>query len=147
MAKKAGKPKSEGFVLDGSVALAWYFRDETDPYADAVAAAFPGVRAFVPVIWPLEVANAVLMGERRKRSTAAQAAKWLSYVNSLPIEIDDATTARAWTEVLSLARAHQLSAYDATYLELALRRGLPLASLDGGLKTAARAVGVSEYKP
>jgi predicted nucleic acid-binding protein len=147
MAKKARKPKAEEFVLDGSVPLAWYFKDEADPYADAIAARFPGVQAIVPVIWPLEVANAVLMGERRKRSTEAQAAKWLGYLGSLPIAVDDETNVRAWGDVLSLARANKLSAYDAAYLELALRRGLRLATLDDRLKAAAVAVGVGEYKP
>jgi predicted nucleic acid-binding protein len=110
MAKKA---KPEAFVLDGSVSLAWYFKDEADPYADAIAARFPGAKAVVPTIWPLEVANAVLMGERRKRSTEAQATRWLGYLGSLPITVDDETTQRAWSDVLSLARAHNLSAYDA----------------------------------
>jgi len=146
MARKR-KPKGEAFVLDGSVTLAWFFKDEASPYADAVAARFPGVQAFVPEIWPLEVANAILMGERRKRSTEAQAAKWLGYLGSLPITVDDETNVRAWTDVLSVARAHQLSSYDAAYLELALRRGLGLASLDTNLKAAAKAAGVAEYKP
>jgi predicted nucleic acid-binding protein len=142
-----GKTSVEEFVLDGSVAVAWYFKDEADPYADAVAACFPGERAVVPSVWPLEVANAVLMGERRKRSTEAQAAKWLAYLHSLPVTVDDETSARAWSDVLSLARAHKLSAYDAAYLELALRRGLPLATLDDKLKAAAQTVGVAEYAP
>src|ERR1700730_2864758 len=98
MAKKA----AESFVLDGSVSLAWYFKDEADPYADAIATRFPGVQAMVPTIWPLEVANAVLMGERRKRSTEAQATRWLGYLSSLPITVDDENTARAWSDVLSL---------------------------------------------
>ena len=147
MAKKARKPGVAEFVLDGSLALAWYFKDEADPYADAVAARFPASRATVPVIWPLEVANAVLMGERRKRSTEAQAAKWLGYLGSLPKAVDDETNHRAWGDVLSLARAQRLSAYDAAYLELALRRGLPLATLDDKLKTAASAVGVPAFAP
>jgi predicted nucleic acid-binding protein len=144
MAKKA-KPKA--FVLDGSISLAWYFKDEADAYADAVAAGFPGVRAVVPTIWPLEVANAVLVGERRKRSTAAQATRWLGYLGSLPVTVDDETTVRAWSDVLSLARTHNLSAYDAAYLELALRQGLPLATLDDPLKSAATAAGVAHYQP
>ena len=142
MAKKARKPGVAEFVLDGSLALAWYFKDRADPYADAVAA-----RAAVPLIWPLEVANAVLMGERRQRSTEAQATVWLGYLASLPIAVDDETNDRAWGEVLSLARAHRLSAYDAAYLELALRRGLPLATLDDKLKAAASAVGVPMFAP
>jgi predicted nucleic acid-binding protein len=145
MAKK--KIKAEEFVPDGSVTMAWYFKDEKDPYADAVADRFPGVQAVVPAIWPLEVANAVLVGERRKRSTEAQAIRWLGYLSSLPVTVDAETTQRAWSDVLSLARSHNLSAYDAAYLELALRRGLPLASLDDRLEAAAKAVGVPEYKP
>ena len=147
MAKKARKPGVAEFVLDDSVALAWYFKDEADPYADAVAARFPAARATVPVIWPLEIANAVLIGERRQRSTEAQAAKWLGYLGSLPIAVDDQTNDRAWGDVLGLARAQRLSAYDAAYLELALRRGLPLATLDDKLKAAASAVGVRALAP
>lgn len=143
----AKKSKIEAFVLDGSIALAWYFKDEADPYADAVAAGFSGVQAVVPALWPLEVANGVLLGERRKRSTEAQAAKWLAYLGSLPITVDDETATRAWGDVLRLARAHNLSAYDAAYLELALRRGLPLATLDTPLNAAAKVVGVAEYQP
>ena len=147
MAKKARTRGIAEFVLDGSLALAWYFVDEANPYADAVAARFPAARAIVPLIWPLEVANAVLMGERRQRSSEAQAAKWLTYLAFLPIGVDDDTNDRAWGEVLSLARAHRLSAYDAAYLELALRRGLPLATLDDKLKAAASTVGVPAFAP
>jgi predicted nucleic acid-binding protein len=147
MARKATKPGPVEFVLDGSLALAWYFKDEADPYADAVAARFPASRAAVPVIWPLEVANALVMGERRQRSTEAQAARWLGYLGSLPIAVDDETNDRAWGDVLSLARAHRLSAYDAAYLELALRLGLPLATLDDKLKTAASKAGVPALSP
>jgi predicted nucleic acid-binding protein len=147
MAKKARKPGMAAFVLDGSLALAWYFKDEADLCADAVAASFPAARAAVPQVWPLEVADAVLMGERRKRSTEAQAAQWLAYLRMLPIAVDDETNDRAWVEVLSLARTHHLSAYDAAYLELALRRGLPLATLDDKLKAAASAVGVPAFVP
>jgi predicted nucleic acid-binding protein len=147
MAKKPRKPGVAEFVLDGSLALAWFFRDQADPYADAVAARFPSAHAAVPLIWPLEVANALLMGERRRRSTEAQAAKWLTYLGFLPIAVDDETNDRAWGEVLSLARAHRLSAYDAAYLELALRRGLPLATLDDKLRAAASAAGVPAFAP
>jgi len=145
--RKAKKSPLAEFVLDGSLALAWYFKDEAVSYADAVAASFLKARALVPVIWPLEIANAVLMGERRKRSTEAQAAKWFSYLSSLPIIIDETTNKHVWSEVLALGRAHHLSAYDASYLDLALRRGLPLASLDDELKTAASALGVPMFVP
>jgi predicted nucleic acid-binding protein len=147
MAKKARKPVVREFVLDSSLALAWYFKDEAAPYADAVAASFPASRAAVPVIWPLEIANAVLMGERRQRSTEAQATRWFGYLGSLPIAVDEETNDRAWSDVLNLARAHRLSAYDAAYLELALRRGLRLATLDDKLKSTALALGMSMFTP
>jgi predicted nucleic acid-binding protein len=145
MAKK--KTKTVAFVLDCSVSLAWYFKDEANPYADAVASRFPKVQAIVPVIWPLEVANAVLVGERRKRSTEAQATTWLGYLRSLPILVDDETNSRAWVDILAQARTQGLSAYDAAYLELAVRRGLPMATLDSKLKATMHAIGVAEYKP
>jgi len=85
------------------------------------------------------------MGERRKRSTQTQAARLLKTLKDLPITLDDETNLHAWNITLSLARAHDLTAYDAAYLELAIRRGLPLASLDDKLKTAAQAVGVPLY--
>lgn len=147
MPKNAGRRGIAEFVLDSSLALSWYFKDEMDPYADAVATNFPSVRAAVPVIWPLEIANALLMGERRNRSTEAQAARWLGHLRSLPIAIDDETSDRAWGDTLRLARAHGLSAYDAAYLELSLRQTLPLASLDAKLKAAATAAGVRQFKP
>lgn len=133
------------FVLDGSITMAWYFQDERNDYADAVRDGMDRSQAVVPSLWPLEVANTVVMGERRKRSTPAQAATWLGFLGVLPIVVDGETTARAWGETLGLARAHNLSAYDAAYLELAMRRGLPLATLDEKLKAAAAAVGVSLY--
>jgi predicted nucleic acid-binding protein len=147
MAKNTRKGSVAEFVLDSSLALSWYFRDEMDPYADAVAASFPAVRAAVPVIWPLEIANALLTGERRNRSTEAQATRWLAYLRSLPVAVDEETGDRAWSDTLRLARGHGLSAYDAAYLELSLRRALPLASLDAKLKAAAAAAGVRQFKP
>jgi predicted nucleic acid-binding protein len=145
MARKKSKPV--GFVLDGSVTLAWFFEDEADEYAVAVEDSLPMFPAIVPSLWPLEVANAALVGERRKRTTEAKVTEFLSLLNQLPITLDDETANRAWRESLNLARAHNLSVYDATYLELALRRSLPLATLDDKLKTAAAAVGVVEFQP
>lgn len=150
MAKKRGKrsrPPARTSVLDGSVTMAWFFKDETVAYAEAVEDSLAGAEAVVPALWPLEIVNTLVVGERRKRSTEAQAATWLSYLRALPIAVDDETALRAWGDTLSLARAHQLSAYDAAYLELALRRSLPLATLDERLKEAAAAVGVGEYTP
>jgi predicted nucleic acid-binding protein len=133
------------FVLDGSVTMCWYFQDEANEYADSVRDSLGPWQGVVPALWPLEVANTLVVGERRKRSTPAQAATWLSLLEALPITVDAETTAHAWVETLALARARNLSAYDAAYLELAMRRGLPLASLDDKLRSAATAVGVALY--
>jgi predicted nucleic acid-binding protein len=138
---------TDRLVLDGSLTLAWYFADEADPYADAVAQGLTTREAVVPSLWRLEIANTLVVGERRRRSTQAQAAAFLARLERLPIVIDDQTDARAWGETIRLARAHTLSAYDAAYLELAMRRGLPLASLDDQLKAAAAAVGVLLFAP
>ena len=142
-AKGRGRKPREGFVLDNSIVMAWSFEDETDEYADAVLDRLATTRAVVPALWPLEVANALLMGERRNRSTQAETLKWTGILASLPIVIDDETNAHAWSDTLNLARGHSLTAYDAAYLELAIRRGIPLATIDGKLKLAAASVGVA----
>ncbi len=142
-AKLRGRKPAEGFVLDNSIVMAWSFEDENDEYADAVLERLADTRAVVPALWPLEVANALLMGERRKRSTEAETIKWTGILAALPIAIDGETNSHAWSDTLNLARGHDLSAYDAAYLELAIRRGLPLATNDRKLKTAAEAVGVA----
>jgi predicted nucleic acid-binding protein len=100
----------------------------------------------VPTLWPLEVANALLVGARRQRTTTAKVTQFLTLLRSLPITVDDETTGRAWQETLHLARAHNLSVYDAAYLELAVRRARPLASLDRRMRAAAAALGVTLYK-
>lgn len=135
-----------GCVLDCSIALAWYFADEADAYADSVQDGLADAPAAVPSLWPLELANALVMGERRGRSTPAQASAWVALLQQLPIHVDDETVSRAWTDTLHLARAHGLTSYDASYLELALRLGAPLATFDAKLKAAAAAVGVPLYR-
>jgi predicted nucleic acid-binding protein len=132
-------------VLDNSVVMAWSFADETSAYADAVLDGLAANRAIVPALWPLEVANALLMGERRKRSTEAETIRWIGILGRLSLVIDDETNSRAWSDTLALARGHKLSAYDAAYLELAIRLRLPLATLDAPLKAAAAEIGVSLY--
>ena len=136
----------DGFVLDCSVTMAWCFDDEATSYTNGVRDRLVDVRAIVPALWPIEVANATIVSERRKRLDEARGSRFLSLLSSLPIIVDGETAARAWADTMHLARAHNLSAYDATYLELAIRLGLPLACLDGKLKAAAAAVGVSLYK-
>ena len=148
MARTRTKPAPvTRFVLDGSIVLAWYFADESDPYADSVAAALPVATAIVPSLFHLELANILVVGERRKRSTEAQATAFLARLAGLPIVLDGQTATRAWSDTIALARSHGLSAYDAAYLELAVRESMPLATLDDQLKTAAKAIGVPMFKP
>ena len=148
MSKQKGVAKlpATGIVIDSSVAIAWCFTDEHDAYSQSVLDSVASERVFVPDLWHLEVANTLVVGERRRRSTQAETVAWLGFLSALPIAVDDATKARAFTDTMHLARTHNLSAYDAAYLELAMRRGLRLATLDERLKSAARAVGVALYR-
>jgi len=125
---------TNNFVLDGSVTMVWGFEDEADEYAEAILERMPDLQAHVPSLWPLEVANALLVGERRRRITSAETARFIAILGAFPITVDDQTVAHAWADTMHLARAHNLSSYDAAYLELAVRLGLPLAALDGKLK-------------
>jgi predicted nucleic acid-binding protein len=147
MAKKRIRRSAREFVLDCSVTMAWYFKDEANAYANAVRKSLSRARAIVPALWPLEVANVLIMGERRQRSTEAEASKWIRYLQMLPIRPDDETMSRVWSDILHVARSYDVSAYDASYLELAIRLGLPLASLDDKLKTTASSAGVSAFEP
>lgn len=135
----------EDFVLDNSVTMSWCFPDENDSYAQEVLKALPGTAAAVPSLWPLEVANILLVGERRGRISQADTATFVGLLEGLPIRIDDETSEHAMKASLNLARAQNLSVYDASYLELALRRGLPIATLDAKLKAAATALGIGSY--
>jgi predicted nucleic acid-binding protein len=132
-----------GFVLDCSVTIAWCFEDETNSYTDAVLKDLADTGAVVPSIWPLEVANVLLVAERRNKISKAQSRRFVELLQSLPIAVDDVSVARAWDGILSLAREQQLSAYDAAYLELAMREGLPIATSDMALKRAAIRCGVA----
>lgn len=131
------------FVLDASVALAWCFDDEASPIAqgaaDRVAASDSPV---VPITWFYEVTNAVLATERRHRLTPDAAMRALQLLEAIPFTLDDPSLSRIWSAVLEAARRYGLSTYDASYLELAIREQLPLATLDRALERAAREAGV-----
>ena len=111
------------------------------------AAALADAVAVVPALFHLELANTLVVGERRGRSTEAQASAFLARMAALPIVEDDQTMKRAWSETIALARSHNLSAYDAAYLELAARESLALATLDDSLAAAAQAVGLARFNP
>ena len=129
-------------VIDSSAALSWCFEDEASSGSDALFEQVRDHGAVVPGLWHLEVANVLLQAEKRGRITAADVAMRLALIAELPITTDDETTARAWREILPLARAEGLTTYDAAYLELAIRRGLPLMTKDAALIAAAGRSGV-----
>ncbi len=130
------------FVLDASVTVAWALEDERDLYSEKILDALGEGKAWVPSIWPLEVANALLMAERRRRLTRAEVENFLYLLQELPIQVEGDTVLKVWSEILLLAREEGLSVYDAAYLNLAMRLGLPLATLDQALRKAARNCGV-----
>lgn len=130
------------FVLDASVTFAWCFQDEASAAADALLDRVERDGAMVPGVWPLEVANVLLVAERRRRITTAAADRFVDLVAALPIAVDDETAARALGDTIDLARRFGLTAYDAAYLELARRHRLPLATRDAELRKAAPGAGV-----
>ena len=130
-------------VLDASVALGWCFKNEATEAADRVLARLAAEAAYVPAIWHLEIANVLVLSQRRRRITPARSAEFIALLETLAIVVDEETPSRAFGRVLDLAREERLTAYDAAYLELAMRLGLPLASKDSDLCDAAERVGVS----
>lgn len=129
-------------VLDVSLSCAWCFADEATEAGWAILSRLQTSAAHVPSLWLWETANVLIQAERRERITAAAMRTFLGLLEALPIHIDQASTATIWHDTLALARAHRLTSYDAAYLELALRLGLPLASRDQALQAAARSEGV-----
>lgn len=136
---------SERFVIDASVTLGWCFGDEADEIGDAALAALATASAVVPAMWVLDVSNALLVGERRGRLTAAETEQFLAALAHLPIEIDLDSVRQPSAGLLALARRHGLSAYDASCLELAQRSGLPLATSDSALRNALAEAGVAPF--
>ncbi len=128
------------FVLDTSVTMAWCFEDEVTPYTEAVLDRLETTTALVPPIWQLEVANVLLVSERRKRLTQAQTARFGELLRALPITL--AERDEGLDSLVAVGREHNLSAYDASYLALALASGLPLATGDAKLRAAAERAGV-----
>jgi len=128
------------FVLDASITACWAFQDEDHPDARLAFHQMRSEEAVVPCLWWFEVRNILVVNERRRRIAESETAAFLLNLSRLRIRIDRAPDEGA---VLRLARTHRLSVYDAAYLELAQREGLPLATLDADLKKAAAAEGVA----
>jgi predicted nucleic acid-binding protein len=130
------------FVLDVSLTCAWCFADEASAEAWALLERLQAAQAHVPSLWLWETGNVLIQAERRSRITSAAIRTFLGLLETLPIAIDQAHLRTAWHDTLALARSHRLTTYDAAYLELALRLGLPLASRDPALNAAASHEGV-----
>jgi len=128
----------QDFVIDNSVVMSWCFKDETSKYTDTVLDYLENTTAYVPAIWPLEVSNVLLVAERRKRLNQADSSRFISLLFELPIIVEPESPERMLSEILALAREYKLSSYDAAYLDLAMRKGLPIATTDKNIISAAR---------
>ena len=129
------------------MALSWCFEDEASRYSNEVLSSLSKSTAFIPPLWPLEVANGLLMAERRKRITLQSSIQFLEQVQKLPLRIEGGVELSTAEKLLACGRSHGLTAYDSCYLLLALKDGLPLATEDKQLRKACRLAGVAHYKP
>ena len=136
---------SESFVIDNSIVMSWCFSDEISQYADAVLDRLQESTAFVPSIWPLEVVNVLLVAERKKRLREADSVRFITLLSQLLIIVEYERTARIMNDLLTLGRANRLSSYDASYLDLAMRKGLPIATIDTRLIAAAKKTDVQIF--
>ncbi len=132
-----------GFVLDASIALSWCFNDEATAHTWKLLARLEDETAFVPSLWPLEIGNILILAERRKRISYAHVVLSLELMSRLPIQIDEETAYRAFHETSQLAHHEALTCYDSSYLELALRLGVPLATKDKALAKVAKKLGIN----
>lgn len=138
---------SSRFVIDNSVVMSWCFEDEGNGYAEAVLESLISTEAFAPAIWPLEVGNVLLVAERKKRLSQAAVVRFLALLGGLPIAVEQESPERMLKEIVSLAREYGLSTYDASYLDLAMRLDLPLATRDTSLVRAAKKSKVPAFDP
>ena len=132
----------DGIVIDSSLAAAWCFGDEATPQANTLLRSLKDMRGLVPALWHFEVTNLLVQAERRKRIGSEDATALLAFFDSLPIETDSETPGSRRRDVWILARRHRLTSYDATYLELAIRAGMPLATCDKAMADAATECGI-----
>ena len=136
----------KALVIDGSTTLGFLLKDEqAASVLKALGAIERGVPTYVPAHWCVEVANGLIMAERRKRATQADITEALGLVAALPVLTDEATARKAGSDTAALARQYGLTIYDAAYLELAMRRGAALATTDHALGQAAKTAGVALF--
>jgi len=133
-------------VIDASAALPWFFADEKSDESDRILAQVYKDGAVVPVLWPIEVGNALTMGLRRKRLSEADWLSSLATLAGLPVSVEPLDHLKALADIPALTQKYNLTFYEALYLELASRLALPLASFDTDLLNAARAANVQLWK-
>jgi predicted nucleic acid-binding protein len=126
------------FVLDCSVTMSWCFDDERTDYTDGILENLKDSTAIVPTIWSLEVANVLLLSKKKKRISEIHSANFIDALSTLPITVDPSTSAKAMHSIFVIANQSDLTIYDAAYLELAIREGIPLITLDSKLTQAAK---------
>jgi len=129
---------SGDFIIDTSVVMAWCFQDEANQYADTILDRLESAVGLVPAVWPLEVCNVLLTAERKKRIGEADSTRFIALLAELPIIVEQEPPDRMMKEIFALARKQKLSSYDASYLDLAMRKGLPIATIDKNLSAAAK---------
>jgi predicted nucleic acid-binding protein len=135
------------FVVDASVALCWYFPGQKTPYTEAVLDRLAtGDEALAPALWPFEMVNSLVVAARHKAISPGQLDTYIADLKELPIMVDLDGVGRSYSSILRLCRQHQLSAYDAAYLDLALIEGVAVATLDKNLREAAKVCGVELLK-
>ena len=130
------------FVLDCSMAMAWLFHDEATPKTSALLNRLATETTLVPAWWFIEVTNVLAIAERRGCITPAQSDAFIADLGKLAFERDDEAPGRAFAHLLPLCRSHRLTSYDAAYVDLAIRRRLPLATLDDDLRKTARKLSI-----
>ncbi|HEC11865.1 MAG TPA: PIN domain-containing protein [Acidiferrobacteraceae bacterium] len=137
-----------GFVMDNSVAMRWLLESKKasdQKYAETVLTSLSQTGAIVPNLWHLEASNVLLGAEKRREISASEVEQFITQLENLPIRVDPFTSHQSFNRTLALSRIHKLSSYDGAYLELAIREGLPLATLDKNLTKAAKRVDVGIY--
>ncbi|KQP18126.1 type II toxin-antitoxin system VapC family toxin [Pseudorhodoferax sp. Leaf267] len=134
-----------GVVVDASVAAAWFLPDEATLFTEAALELSVTSDVWVPALWMLEIGNLFISAQRRKRITAVQRQELVQAAAALRLRVDREPVDMVALD--ALAAQHGLTTYDATYLELAVRRSLPLATLDAALLKAMSSAGVPPFKP
>ena len=137
---------NDRFVVDNSVVMTWCFQDAVSPYAEAVLDSLTEAVAVVPAIWPLEVINVLLVAERKRRLCVADSVRFITLLAQLPIMVDRSWPERLMKDLLAIGRSYNLSSYDTAYLELAVRQGIPIATLDQKLLEAAKQIDIPAFE-